>query len=145
MRGVLPPDGGLTGYGRRALIGQFRVGARLTGGYEQCRSRSDSEPPSPLPSVALKRRELDIDLPAIGSRRLGVSANQEDTMLKFKVDGMTCGHCAQTVTKAVEALPRVERAVVDLKAGEVTVQGDADEGAVRQAIEDAGYDVRNAA
>lgn len=66
-------------------------------------------------------------------------------MLKFKVDGMTCGHCAQTVTKAVEALPRVERAVVDLKAGEVTVQGDADEGAVRQVIEDAGYDVRNAA
>lgn len=66
-------------------------------------------------------------------------------MLKFKVDGMTCGHCAQTVTKAVEALARVERAVVDLKAGEVTVQGDADEGVVRQAIEGAGYDVRNAA
>jgi copper chaperone len=66
-------------------------------------------------------------------------------MLKFKVEGMTCGHCAQTVTKAVEAVPAVERAVVDLKAGEVAVEGSADEGTVRQAIEDAGYDVRDVA
>ena len=66
-------------------------------------------------------------------------------MLKLKVEGMTCGHCAQTVTKAVESVPAVERALVDLKAGEVTIEGSADERAVRQAIEDAGYDVRNAA
>ena len=66
-------------------------------------------------------------------------------MLKINVKGMTCGHCAQTVTKAVEAVPAVERAVVDLKTGEVAVEGNADEGAVRQAITDAGYDVRDAA
>lgn len=66
-------------------------------------------------------------------------------MLKFKVDGMTCGHCAQTVTRAVEAVPAVERALVDLKAGEVTVEGGTDSAAVRRAIEDAGYDVRGPA
>jgi copper chaperone len=66
-------------------------------------------------------------------------------MLKLKVEGMTCGHCAQTVTKAVEAVPAVERAVVDLKAGEVTVGGNVDAGVVRQAITDAGYNVREAA
>ena len=66
-------------------------------------------------------------------------------MLKIKVKGMNCGHCAQTVTKAVEAVPAVERAVVDLKTGEVAVEGNADERAVRQAIVDAGYDVRDAA
>jgi copper chaperone len=66
-------------------------------------------------------------------------------MLKLKVDGMTCGHCAQTVTQAVEAVPSVERALVDLAAGEVTVNGAADEAAVRRAIEDAGYDVRSSA
>ena len=66
-------------------------------------------------------------------------------MLKLKVDGMTCGHCAQTVTKAVEGLPSVDRALVDLAAGEVTVEGAADEGAVRRAIEDAGYEVHGAA
>ncbi|WP_431854179.1 heavy-metal-associated domain-containing protein [Azospirillum sp.] len=66
-------------------------------------------------------------------------------MLKLKVKGMTCGHCAQTVTKAVEALPAVERAVVDLSAGEVAVEGAAGEAAVRQAIEDAGYEVQGLA
>lgn len=29
-------------------------------------------------------------------------------MLNIKVEGMNCGHCAQTVTKAVEAVPAVE-------------------------------------
>ena len=62
-------------------------------------------------------------------------------MLKLKVKGMTCGHCAQTVSRAVEALPAVRRAVVDLSAGEVAVEGNADENAVRQAIADAGYEV----
>lgn len=63
-------------------------------------------------------------------------------MLKLKVDGMTCGGCAKSVTRAVEAVPAVERALVDLATGEVSVEGTADEGAVRQAIEDAGYEVR---
>jgi copper chaperone len=62
-------------------------------------------------------------------------------MLTLKVEGMTCGHCAQTV----EALPAVDRALVDLKAGEVTVEGEAGEPAVRKAIEEAGYSVTGAA
>lgn len=62
-------------------------------------------------------------------------------MLTLKVNGMTCGHCAQAVTRAVEALPAVERAVVDLTAGEVAVEGRADADAVRKAIVDAGYEV----
>lgn len=66
-------------------------------------------------------------------------------MLTLKVSGMTCGHCAQTVTKAVEAIPAVDRALVDLKAGEVTIEGGAEESAIRQAIEDAGYEVQGRA
>ena len=66
-------------------------------------------------------------------------------MLTLKVSGMTCGHCAQTVTKAVEALPSVERALVDLKEGQVTVEGNAEESTIRQAIEDAGYEVQGRA
>jgi copper chaperone len=82
----------------------------------------------------------------MGNPRLRpLSKEEEIIMLKLKVEGMTCGHCAQTVTKAVEAVPAVERAVVDLKAGEVAVEGNADEATVRRAIEDAGYDVRDAA
>lgn len=62
-------------------------------------------------------------------------------MLTLKVNGMTCGHCAQAVTKAVESLPDVDRALVDLKAGEVAVEGRADADVVRKAIVDAGYEV----
>lgn len=66
-------------------------------------------------------------------------------MLKLKVKGMSCGHCAQTVTRAVEALPGIERALVDLAAGEVSVEGKAEETAVRRAIEEAGYEVQGLA
>lgn len=66
-------------------------------------------------------------------------------MQTVNVDGMTCGHCAQTVTKALEALPAVERALVDLTTGAVTVEGSAEPEAIRKAIEEAGYAVRDAA
>ena len=65
--------------------------------------------------------------------------------LAFGIGPAGTGKTYLAVTKAVEAVPAVERALVDLKAGEVTIEGSADERAVRQAIEDAGYDVRNAA
>ena len=60
-------------------------------------------------------------------------------MLVLNVGGMTCGHCVKAVTKAVEALPGVERVEVDLAAGRVTVAGAGDPALVRQAIETAGY------
>lgn len=63
-------------------------------------------------------------------------------MLLLKVSGMTCGHCVAAVTRAVKALPSVERVVVDLARGEVTVQGHADERAVREAIVEEGYEVQ---
>jgi copper chaperone len=55
------------------------------------------------------------------------------------VGGMTCGHCVKAVTKAVDALPGVERVEVDLAAGRVTVAGTADAALVRKAIETEGY------
>ena len=60
-------------------------------------------------------------------------------MLVLNVGGMTCGHCVKAVTKAVEALPGVERVEVDLAAGRVTVVGAADAALVRKAIETEGY------
>jgi len=63
-------------------------------------------------------------------------------MLRYRVSGMTCGHCAKAVTSAVEAVPTVRRAVVDLDRGEVAVEAeDVRDQAVRAAIADAGYEV----
>jgi len=66
-------------------------------------------------------------------------------MLQLKVSGMTCGHCVAAVTRAVKAVPSVRDVAVDLASGAVTVQGEADERAVRAAITEEGYVVEGTA
>lgn len=43
---------------------------------------------------------------------------------ELKVQGMTCGHCAQGVTGALQKLRGVERAQVDLNSGRARVEYD---------------------
>ena len=50
------------------------------------------------------------------------------------VNGMMCKHCKATVERVCKAVPGVVDAVVDLEAKTVTVTGDADMNAVKQAI-----------
>ena len=40
--------------------------------------------------------------------------------MEITVTGMSCGHCATAVTKALEALPGVSQVQVDLGIGRVT-------------------------
>lgn len=62
-------------------------------------------------------------------------------MLHFQVQGLTCGHCVQAVTKAVKAVdPRADIAV-DLKAKSVTVDSTADGEVIADAVRGAGYEV----
>ncbi|MCC6521879.1 MAG: heavy-metal-associated domain-containing protein [Polyangiaceae bacterium] len=56
----------------------------------------------------------------------------------FKVEGMTCGGCAASVTKALEKLGL--HAEVSLSARTAKVSGAFDDQEVRQAIEAAGFD-----
>ncbi|QNT77636.1 heavy-metal-associated domain-containing protein [Entomobacter blattae] len=60
----------------------------------------------------------------------------------FQVEGMTCNHCAQTVTDAVSALKGVEGVTVDLKKGEVHVNGAGNVKEIKEAIEEEGYIVK---
>ena len=59
----------------------------------------------------------------------------------YAVTGMTCGHCAASVTEEVRALGGVTDVDVDVAAGSVTVTSDEplDTDAVRAAVEEAGY------
>lgn len=66
-------------------------------------------------------------------------------MLRFNVLGMTCGHCTQTVSKAVRSVDPGARVDVNLAAGEVVVQGSADATRIAGAIEAAGYVARQKA
>lgn len=63
----------------------------------------------------------------------------------LKVNGMTCGGCASSVTKVLKALPGVRSAEVSLERGEAEVSFDpalASLAQLRGAIEDAGYKAR---
>ncbi|MDQ0948571.1 copper chaperone CopZ [Streptomyces phaeochromogenes] len=61
----------------------------------------------------------------------------------YSVTGMTCGHCEQSVSSAISALDGVTRVKVDVKTGLVTVTSDAepDDAIVREAVDEAGYEV----
>lgn len=62
--------------------------------------------------------------------------------MELKIDGMTCGHCVAAVKKALEAVPGVEAARVDLNEGRAEVTGAADTEALVAAVEEEGYDAR---
>ncbi|MFZ5851033.1 MAG: heavy-metal-associated domain-containing protein [Actinomycetota bacterium] len=60
----------------------------------------------------------------------------------YRVEGMTCEHCVQSVTKEVTRVDGVDAVKVDLAAGQVTVTGTGfADAAVRAAIDEAGYTV----
>jgi copper chaperone CopZ len=57
----------------------------------------------------------------------------------YVVEGMTCGHCELSVREEIEELAGVESAQADRATGRLTVQGDIEDAAVREAVEAAGY------
>lgn len=59
----------------------------------------------------------------------------------FTVTGMTCGHCKAAVATEVLQVPGVQAVDVDLDAGTLVVRGDADDAAIRRAVDEAGYAV----
>ena len=62
-------------------------------------------------------------------------------MIKFNVQGMTCGGCARAVTEAVQQVDPAASVDVDLAGKTVSVESSADSGQVKAAIEEAGYPV----
>lgn len=59
----------------------------------------------------------------------------------FIVTGMSCGHCAQSVTGEITGLAGVSDVTVDVATGRVTVRSEVplSESDVHAAVEEAGY------
>ena len=67
---------------------------------------------------------------------------QTTEQLTYSVPGVSCGHCRAAITGEVENVPGVTRVEVDLDAKRIDVAGERlDDGAIRAAIDEAGYDV----
>jgi copper chaperone len=67
------------------------------------------------------------------------------TTTTITVDGMTCGHCVNAVQTEVGKIDGVTDVNVDLASGQVTIVADTapDAGALREAVEEAGYEIRS--
>ena len=59
----------------------------------------------------------------------------------YSVPAISCDHCKHAIEGAVSPVHGVASVTVDVAAKTVRVVGDADDAAVRAAIDDAGYDV----
>jgi copper chaperone CopZ len=67
--------------------------------------------------------------------------SQTDRSREYIVVGMTCQHCALSVTEEVSDVAGAHDVDVDLAAGRLFVQGDASDEAIRAAVVEAGYEV----
>lgn len=65
-----------------------------------------------------------------------------ETTLTYIVPGVSCAHCEVAISGEVSKVEGVRAVEVDLERRQVVVRGrDVSDGAVRAAIDDAGYDV----
>jgi copper chaperone len=68
------------------------------------------------------------------------------TTTTYSVAGMTCAHCTSAVTEELSKLVGVQDVTIDLVAGgtsavHVTSESALDEAAVREAVDEAGYEL----
>ena len=63
------------------------------------------------------------------------------TQLAIKVPNMACAACAETITKAVQAVDGKASVQADPKTKDVQINSTASETEIKQAIEAAGYTV----
>ena len=77
------------------------------------------------------------------NKKVTLKKEEEKEMKEtVKIRGMMCEHCENTVKKALEALPCVEKAEVSHKTGTavLSLAGEVDEETVRKAVEDKDYE-----
>ena len=79
---------------------------------------------------------------AVSQLGLRSSASLSPSILKLKVDGMTCGGCASKVKRAIEGINGVENVVVDHKTGRAVVDGHMNHDFVKNVVTEAGFEVR---
>ncbi len=60
----------------------------------------------------------------------------------FLVEGITCGACVKSITKALLAVDPNAQVNVDLESKKVSIRSTESENALEQAIEDAGFKVK---
>jgi copper chaperone len=58
---------------------------------------------------------------------------------EIEISGMTCGHCAMSISKELSAVEGVHVLKVDPATGKAIIEGDASEEDLSEAVDKAGY------
>lgn len=58
---------------------------------------------------------------------------------EIEIQGMTCGHCASSISKQLAAVSGVQVIEVNHQSGKAVIEGDAAEKELAEAIDRAGY------
>ena len=92
---------------------------------------------------ALRLRLFKPSIEAETKEETVIEKAKEETKMEtvIMVEGMMCPHCKARVEQVCKGVPGTVDAIVDLQAKNVTVTGEADLDALKQAIIDAGYEV----
>jgi hypothetical protein len=70
------------------------------------------------------------------------TTNCQLSTVNYKINGMTCHHCAANAQKAIASVEGVESVTVSLDDGEAHVTGNFREEDVRQAVESIGFNIK---
>lgn len=68
-----------------------------------------------------------------------------NTVYELRVEGMSCGHCINAVTRAVQGVDAAARVDVDLEQQKVRIDSSASLDDIKSAVEEAGYPVLQSA
>lgn len=82
---------------------------------------------------------IDLNIRKIYTKLYTLFLGGSKMKAKFIISGMSCGHCVKRVDNALKDLEGVTSAEVTV--GEAIVEGTASIEAIKEAIDDAGYDV----
>lgn len=121
---------------RRSLAGHYRAPV-APGPAPACMASGEVATPASTPITEVV--EASATTASQTTQPEITSNNESDMIMKFKVDGMSCGHCRSHVASALTSLPGVNSAEVDLASGTATVTGTATPQAITSAIASAGY------
>ena len=93
------------------------------------------------------RKTMQAAILAMGLALLPAIAMAESNVYELGVDGLGCPFCAYGIEKTLGEVDGVDRVDVDMKRGVVVVTiaagADLDRDTARQAVEDAGFDLRS--
>jgi copper ion binding protein len=82
-----------------------------------------------------------LDLHLLECRTVEFSWKGSTTMYELQVEGMSCNHCVNAVTKSVQAVDPAAKVDVDLAQQKVRVNSNAGIDQIAAAVDDAGYPV----